>query len=416
MEINELIYLQNPWLRDNSYFPKEQSLPKRKIFPNLCHEIINLPQITSLVGIRRVGKSTLLKQVIAQLLKGYSRNKVLYFSFEQPTVAENSQTLQEIISFYFDKIINSPIHRITNKVYLFFDEIQYIPAWQNILKRYYDLNKNIKFIISGSSSLFLSEKAKESLAGRIFEKYLPPLTFSEYKIIFKNSDFEDFLNFGQFPEFSEIKDQEKKIEYLREGVVGKVLDIDIAKTFHIRKTLDFERLFWSLLPNTGQIIKSNLLMSDLGLKKATFFKYLLILEKSLLVNKVINLSGSFRSEKRLLRKIYPASSNFLSLIPTPTSLGFKAETYIALLLKEKHREVFLYHQRGKEIDFLLPQTKTAIEVKYQERIHLQDYQMLKQFVKEKNFRGILVTKNAIALKENGIKTLTIDEFESSKDY
>lgn len=411
MELNELIYLQSPWLRDSSYLPREQLLPKRKIFPRLFEEITSLPQITSLIGIRRTGKSTLLKQIIARLLKEEDRKKILYFSFDQPTVEENIKTLEDIITYYFQKIVNCEISQLTDKVYLFFDEIQLVPSWQNILKRYYDLNKKIKFIISGSSSLFLFEKAKESLAGRIFTKYLAPLSFSEYKEIFKDVDFEEFLNFGQFPEFLEIKDKEKKIEYLKEGVIGKVLDIDIAKAYKIRKTLDFERLFWTILPNTGQIIKSSQLMTDLGLKKATFFKYLTILEKSLLVNKVLNLSGSFRSEKRLLRKIYPASSNFLILTPAPVSAGFKAETYVASLLKEKYSEIFLYNQRGKEIDFLLPEVKTAIEVKYQEKIHLQDYQFLSDFTKEKGYQGILVVKNPITLPKGNIQAYAIEELE-----
>lgn len=65
------------------------------------------------------------------------------------------------------------------------------------------------------------------------------------------------------------------------------------------------------------------------MKKATFFNYLNILKNSLLVFKVVNLSGSFRSEKRLLRKIYPAPVNFLSLLPEKISFGIKMENYVA---------------------------------------------------------------------------------------
>ncbi|MBM3251141.1 MAG: ATP-binding protein, partial [Candidatus Nealsonbacteria bacterium] len=389
MKINELIYLQNPWFRDQNFIPREYFWPKRRIFQTFFNEIIKLRQIISVTGLRRTGKSTLLKQAIAQMIyESIKSNKILYFSFEQPTIAEIPQTLEEIIHFYFEKIIKQPIHRLTSQVYIFLDEIQLVPFWQDILKRYYDINQNIKFVVSGSTSLFISEKSKESLAGRIFERSLPPLCFSEYKKLAKKEDFIDYLNFGQFPELLKIEDNTRKIDYLKEGMIGKILEVDIVKTYGIRKTVDFERLFWSLLPNTGQIIQSGKLMADLQMKKATLFKYLSILEKSLLINKVLNLSGSFRSEKRLLRKLYPASTNFLSLLPEPINIGFKVENYIALILKDKARSLFLYNRRGREIDFILPEEKLAIEVKYQGKVRPSDYKFLSGFVKEKKYHGM----------------------------
>lgn len=393
MKISDLIYLQNPWFRDQSFIPREDLLPKRTLFKSFLNDIVNFRQIISLVGLRRVGKSTLIKQIIAQMIKEkIMTTRIFYFSFDQPTIIETEDTLEAIIHFYFEKIIKKNINRLNEKVYLFFDEIQLIPYWQDILKRYYDINQNIKFIVSGSSSLFITKGSKESLAGRIFEKYLSPLSFSEYKKLSQKDDFIDYLNYGQFPELLQIKDNWRKIDYLKDGVIGKILEVDIVKTYGIRKTVDFERLFWSILPNSGQIIQSGKLMADLQFKKATLFKYLTILEKSLLINKVLNLSGSFRSEKRLLRKLYPASTNFFSFLPEPVQSGFKVESYIASLLKTKTDSLYLYNQRGKEIDFIIPEKKLVIEVKYQETIRPEDYSFLSKFIQKKNYRGIIISK------------------------
>jgi len=415
MTIEDLIYLQNPWFYDFYFIPNEYFLFKREIFEDFFNEVVNLNQIISLKGLRRVGKSTLIKQIIGELLKKNKVNpkNILYFSFDQPTVVENYQTLEKIIQFYFEKIINQKIYKLKEKVYIFFDEIQVIPFWQDILKRYYDINQNIKFIVSGSSSLFINEKSKESLAGRIFERDLLPLSFFEYQKLSKNVDFIDYLNFGQFPELLKIEDKNKKVEYLKEWVIGKILEVDIVKIYGVRKAFDFERLFWSLLPNTGQIINSKKLLVDLQMKKATLFKYLSILEKSLLIDKILNLSGSFRSEKRLLRKFYPSSTNFLSLIPEVINLGFKVESYVSQILKKRTRKIFLYHIRGKEIDFLLPDEKIAIEVKYQENIIPSDYKFLLEFIKEKKYRGILVTKNYESddLADKGIKIIALEKLE-----
>lgn len=415
MTIEDLIYLQNPWFYDFYFIPNEYFLFKREIFKDFFNEVVNLNQIISLKGLRRVGKSTLIKQIIGELLKKNKVNpkNILYFSFDQPTVVENYQTLEKIIQFYFEKIINQKIYKLKEKVYIFFDEIQVIPFWQDILKRYYDINQNIKFIVSGSSSLFINEKSKESLAGRIFERDLLPLSFFEYQKLSQSVDFIGYLNFGQFPELLKIEDKNKKVEYLKEWVIGKILEVDIVKIYGVRKAFDFERLFWSLLPNTGQIINSKKLLVDLQMKKATLFKYLSILEKSLLIDKILNLSGSFRSEKRLLRKFYPSSTNFLSLIPEVINLGFKVESYVSQILKKRTRKIFLYHIRGKEIDFLLPDEKIAIEVKYQENIIPSDYKFLLEFIKEKKYRGILVTKNYESddLADKGIKIIALEKLE-----
>mgnify|MGYP001559238474 CR=1 FL=1 len=415
MNIDDLIYLQNPWFRDPAYVPYEDNLLKRDVFRDVVKDVKETRQVVSIVGLRRVGKSTLLKQVIAHLLKEGSIRKedVFYFSFDQPTVISSSQTLENVINFYIKSILHKDLHKISDKKYLFFDEIQLIPYWSDVLKRYYDLTNHFKFTVSGSTSLFIQGKSKESLAGRIFEIYMPPLSFSEYKRLSERRDIVSFLDFGQFPELLEFKDNNKKIEYLKEGVIGKVLEHDIPKNYGVRKTLEFERLFWSLLANTGQIIESGNLMSELALKKATFFKYLLILEKSLLTNKILNLSGSFRSEKRLLRKLYPASSNFLTLMPEPMSVGFKAETYVCSVLKSVKKEVFLYNHRGKEVDFVLPGEKVAIEVKYKERINPKNCEFLENFIKKANFKGIVVSKSYkdLTLRKN-LVFVPLSEFDT----
>jgi hypothetical protein len=413
MEIFDLISLQNPWWQDSSYLPPESNLPKRDLYDRFYQEVIQIKQINSLTGLRRIGKTTLIKQVIAKLLKNHVDPKtIIYFSFDQPTVQENTNTLETVIDFFTKKIVKNNLNQLKQPLYFFLDEIQLIPYWQDIIKRYYDLNLPLKFVVSGSSSLFVSEKSKESLAGRIFSFVLPVFSFEEYQRITNNNNFEEYLNFGQFPELWDFSDQTKKISYLKDSIIAKVLEVDIVKLYKLRKTYDFERLFWSLLPNTGQIIKSSNLMSDLAIKKATLFKYLSILEKSLLINKVLNFSGSFRSEKRLLRKIYPASTNFLTLLPDSLNIGFKIETYVANLLISK--QPYLYRLRDKEIDFVLPPEKIAIEVKYQNNINYRELTFFRKYLNEKKFQGIIVVKNdkPLAVEDKNIKTVRAEDFNS----
>lgn len=394
MDILDLIHLHNPWFRDPAYRPNEAALPERFLFDEIYNDTVTLKQIVSVTGLRRVGKSTLVKQIIAKLLKGgQKRQSVFYFSFDQPAIEETTATLERLLETYFQHILRSKPHAIA-KAWIFLDEIQLIPYWQDIVKRYYDLNQNIKFVVTGSASLSIISRSRESLAGRIFERRLPPLTYTEYQAFTGEHDFLTYLTFGQFPELTSLPTNERKKEYLQEGVIGKVLEVDIIKTYGVRKSADFERLFWALLPNTGQIIASGALGSELGIKKATLFRYFSILESALLIHKVANVSGSFRSSSRLLRKYYPASTNFLSLVPQSMNVGFLIETYVASLLHARFSDIFLWRQRGKEIDFLLPERGIGVEVKHQEHLRTEDEAPLRTLIAAGKIKdGIIITKN-----------------------
>jgi len=409
MEINDLIHLQNPWWRDPGTFPNETNLPKRDGFDSFFNHFTKNKLISGLTGLRRIGKTTLIKQTITELLKRKTDPKtIFYFSFDEPTVEENRDVLDKIIN-YFIKIVNrTELYKLKKQLYIILDEIQTVAYWQDIIKRYYDFNLPIKFIVTGSASLSILRKSQESLAGRIITTSLAPFSYDEYQRIAGKNDFEDYLDFGQFPELWNFDDQTRKINYLKDSILAKVLEVDIIKLYKLRKTYDFERLFWSLLPNTGQIIKSGRLITDLGFKKATLFKYLSVLEKSLLINKILNYNGSFRSEKRLLRKIYPGSVNFLKLSIDPINIGFKVESYIAGLLIDK--QAYLCRERDKEIDFILPQKKIAIEVKYQNRVDPMDLVFFRKFLKEKDYKGILIVKNpdSLSKKIENTEILTSD--------
>ncbi|MDP1743805.1 MAG: ATP-binding protein [Candidatus Amesbacteria bacterium] len=392
MNITDQLQLQNPWWTNPNYQPAEARLSKRELFSQLLHDTTNIKQMVSLTGMRRTGKSTLIRQIIASLLTNTPVTSIMYFSFDEPTVREEKDTLEKLITVYIQNILRKQIHEIDETCYIFLDEIQLVPYWQDILKRYYDLNWHLKFVLTGSSSLFLRTKSKESLAGRIFEKQLSPLSFVEYQILSPKGSFEDYLDFGGFPELLELNDLSKKREYLKYWIIGKILEVDLPNLGGIRLVADFERLFWSLLPNTGQIIRFPKLGTDLGIKRNTLFRYLSLLQGSLLINSVANIAGSFRSTSRTLRKLYPASSNFLALSPTESTRGAQAETYVAQTLINKFGAVNLYNKRGQEVDFVLPEQKLAIEVKYQNTIHKEDYKFLIQFAKEKNYQPLLVTK------------------------
>lgn len=173
--------LKNEWWVNDQYIVEEMNLPKRELFSviedNLEHSLM-----LNIVGLRRVGKSTIMRQVIGSLLdQKIKPTNIFYFLFDYSSQIQRPEFLDEVLSVYFKEVINKPSLSLNERVYVLLDEIQYIDDWQSILKRYYDLSgKKIKFIITGSQSVLLKGKYRESLAGRVFDYYLPPLSFREF--------------------------------------------------------------------------------------------------------------------------------------------------------------------------------------------------------------------------------------------
>src|SRR3989338_4967179 len=159
----------NPWWISGKV-DLELALPfKREIFSDIERHL-NKRFIIALVGLRRTGKTTIMYQLIERLIQNkINPSNILFFSFDE-TLAE----LNEVLELY--KELHPKDFR-EEKIFVLLDEIQKHKNWENEIKKYYDLYPKLKFVVSGSESLFIRKKTKETLAGRIFEFSLTPFTF-----------------------------------------------------------------------------------------------------------------------------------------------------------------------------------------------------------------------------------------------
>jgi predicted AAA+ superfamily ATPase len=130
--------LRNPWWVQEDYKIIEQNLPKRDLHEVLV-ENFSHSLMLNIVGLRRVGKSTLLKQLIGRILEmGEKPTHVFYYLFDYATQSQKADFLDEVLATYFQEVLKRPNFSLDEKVYVFLDEIQYIKNWQAVLKRYYD--------------------------------------------------------------------------------------------------------------------------------------------------------------------------------------------------------------------------------------------------------------------------------------
>jgi len=346
---------------------------------NRLIESLSERQILIMIGLRRVGKTTLFYQTIEKLLEKVNPFKILYFSFDE--LAANPK---EVLEIYEKEILGKPFEE-AGKIYVFFDEIQYAKDWASIIKQFYDLYPNIKFFISGSSSLLLSKEALEKLAGRFFFFELKPLTFFEFlemkgvkkeklDIFSRRIEiyFYDYLKKAGFPELIDIK-EEKISEYVKSFVVDRIVFKDMPSLFKTKDMILIDKLIKLILANPGAIININSLARDLGASKITISNYLKFLETSLIIKSISNFRHSFLSSSRKLKKYYPATTSltysyFKEVFEK--DFGKILETYIVNALDAK----YYYRKNNKEIDIILQKDKDIIPIEIKEKIEEKDIQ------------------------------------------
>ncbi|MFH1256385.1 MAG: AAA family ATPase, partial [Candidatus Diapherotrites archaeon] len=234
MKISEI----NPWWKTSAIDNEFLQLPKRGLFDELI-PYIGERQIIAINGLRRMGKTVLMHHLIDFLLKKQKPESILYYNFDLL-----DDKLENILSAYQDMV---GIDFKKEKIFVFLDEIQKHENWENELKVLYDNFKNMKFIITGSSSLFIEKKSKESLGGRVFSFALNPLTFKEYIRLAKTGIGEKpalyekeiktalrhYMRIGGFPELMNTTDETKINRYIKELVIDRIIYIDIPKAFEI---------------------------------------------------------------------------------------------------------------------------------------------------------------------------------------
>ena len=307
------------------------------------------------MGPRRVGKTVMLQQVVAELIsEGFPRLNIFFASIDTPIYS--GMRLDELLALFAEETFcKSDGRRV-----VIFDEIQYLKDWEVHLKVLTDKFPNTRFIASGSAAAALRLKSQESGAGRFTDFFLPPLTFSEflnfsdmeYRLIqpdgggsprrFKtdqidilNRYFLDYLNFGGFPEAvlnPEI--QKDTSRYLGRDIIDKVLLRDLPSLYGIQDIQELNRLFMKIAYHSGQEISLEGLSSSSGIAKNTIKRYLEYLEAAFLIVRVRRVDDNGRTFQRERNfKAYLTNPSmraalFAPLVEDDEAMGSMAETAI----------------------------------------------------------------------------------------
>ncbi len=408
MEKSHLEEFNHWWI--NKAVDLELALPFKRDKYVRIERHLNKKFIVALVGLRRVGKTTIMYQLIQKLIKEkINPENILFFSFDEILLK-----LSDVIEAYKE------VHRKDfrkEKIYIFLDEIQKCDNWENEIKKYYDLYPKIKFIISGSESLFIKKKTKETLAGRIFEFTLSTFTFNEYLRIHgvKKEQFKYetkikpfFLKFaekGGFPETFSFKSDRDFKEYIRALVVDKIVYKDIPKIFKIEDP-EFLRILLELIAtNPGMYVDYQSLSKQFDKDRRVIKNYLLYLKESFLINMLGNYRKGSITTLRKRKRAYPAD-NALTYLYKPKIEEHFFGRMVETMVVNKLKAISFWKNRD-EIDVVY--NDIPIEVKYQENIKDEYFKPLKEFMKKfRKKEGVIITKNQekeVKFEEGTIKLI-----------
>lgn len=454
IDLLKILGAYNPWWEK----PKAAfgDLPKfrRPIFDEIIQDVDAIPQIISITGPRRVGKSTIIRQVIKELInRDISEKQLIYYSMDDPTLfrADIDRDL------FFETLMDYSRKTAGNeRVYIFLDEIQRFERWELFLKKYYDLNYPVRFIVSGSASSPIFKKTRESLLGRVKDYHLLPFSFREFAL-FKEQDkpsliselqkihhigeeiegmltghldyidqekvsftgiSEDLQRLldhyikiyfveGGFPEVWSLTEWDKKIDYLFDNQVEKVISEDLVLAAEFRKPELLKRFYVSLLALPGQEVNFQKLASDIGINRSNIEKYFPLLEMTDLIRHVQRFSKNPVRVRRGNIKCYLVDLALRNavlrigeeVLKDDYILGLYAENLVFNALKKWRGavETEYYKDRKAEVDFIIHAgagSYLPIEVKYREHVDERDHVNINRFRTRFHAigNGVIVTK------------------------
>lgn len=389
--IIEILKKWNPWEKEIDAGIKRNEY-MQKIYP-----YIDRKEILVLKGIRRCGKSTIVKQLLTELIKnGINKKQILYLNLEEYGFADNLKI--EL----FDEIMDAYKKYSKNKkrTYFFIDEVQKIPFWEKWVRTKYDLNENIKFIVTGSSASLLSKELSTLLTGRNISFKIMPLSFNECSEFTKKSDLNEYLQFGGFPEIVLEKSEEKKRVLLQqyfEDIVHK----DIIDRYAIRNTKQVKDIARYLVSTSGSKVSINKLSKVFGISKDTMQLYVNYMIDAYLLFEVtyFSYSAKVKYDVSKLPKLYCLDNGFVNITNTNyfKNTGQKFENSVFVKLTEKYEEISYWEELKSEVDFVAG--KTAINVTSTDKILIREFRGLKDFSeKHKEFTSFIISSTLT--KEN----------------
>ncbi|RJW34454.1 ATP-binding protein [Clostridiales bacterium TF09-2AC] len=400
----------------------------RPIYVDKIMTYADTPFVKILTGIRRCGKSTILKMLIDKMKeRGIHEEQILHYSFDSLEY-EDIKTAKALFAHFKQHLF------LKGKTYLFLDEIQEVKSWEKVVNSLM-ADYDVDIYVTGSNSRMMSSEISTYLTGRYIAFRIYPLSFSEYmtfrkeytEILDSYTELANYLRLGGFPAVHLQKYTPDEVYTIVRDIYNSTIFTDIVRRNQIRKVDQLERIVKFAFDNVGRTfsaasISKYLKSENRAIDNETVYNYLSKLESAYILHRCSRFDVQGKEILKTQEKFYLADPalRYSVLGYSANSVAAMLENIIYLELLRRGYDVYVGKLENAEIDF--------IAIKQENKLYIQVTQEIGSPETEKREYGrlldirdnypkyVLRTDAFAGGNYEGIKTMHVADFLLSDEY
>lgn len=401
---------------------------ERPLYLDKIMPFVDTPFVKILTGVRRCGKSTILKMIIKKLREEKHVDDEQILSYHFDSMEYEDMTTKELYLELKSKIIQS------KKTYLFLDEIQEIEGWEKVVNTLAS-DFDVDIYITGSNSRMMSSEISTYLTGRYITFHIYTLSFEEY-LMFKKSyttlkdlkqEFSQYVRLGGFPATHLQDYSQDEVYTIVKDIYNSTIFSDIVRRNQVKKIDQLERVVKYTFNNIGNTFSaksiSNYFKSEQRkIDNETVYSYLEKLQKAYILHKCSRYDLQGKDILKTQEKFYLAdvSLRYSVLGYTVDSVAASLENIVYLELKRRGYDVYIGKIKDKEIDFVATKQNEKIYVQVtqeikSEKTQKREYEQLLE-IRDNYPKYVVMADDFAGGNYEGIKTMNIVDFLLSKEY
>ena len=401
---------------------------ERPLYLDKIMPFVDTPFVKILTGVRRCGKSTILKMIIKKLKeeKHVDDEQILNYRFD--SMEYEDMTTKELYLELKSKILQS------KKTYLFLDEIQEIEGWEKVVNTLAS-DFDVDIYITGSNSRMMSSEISTYLTGRYITFHIYTLSFEEYLTFKKNyttlkdlkQEFSQYVQLGGFPATHLQDYSQDEVYTIVKDIYNSTIFSDIVRRNQVKKIDQLEIVVKYTFNNIGNTFSaksiSNYFKSEQRkIDNETVYSYLEKLQKAYILHKCSRYDLQGKDILKTQEKFYLAdvSLRYSVLGYTVDSVASSLENIVYLELKRRGYDVYIGKIKDKEIDFVATKQNEKIYVQVtqeikSEKTQKREYEQLLE-IRDNYPKYVVMADDFAGGNYEGIKTMNIVDFLLSKEY
>lgn len=405
-----------------------EDMINRPLYTEKIMAYTDAPFVKVLTGVRRCGKSTILKMIMEKLQneRGISADQMVSMRFD--SMEYEDMTAKQMFDAVKAKL--SP----NKRTYLFLDEVQEIEGWEKVVNSLAS-DYDVDLYVTGSNSRMMSSEISTYLTGRYVSFRIFPLSFEEYLTFRKeytevkdvHAELADYIRLGGFPAIHLREYSQDEVYTIVRDIYNSTVFSDIVRRNQIRKVDQLERVVKYTFSNVGNTFSAKSISDYLKsehrkIDNETVYSYLEKLEKAYLLHRCFRYDLRGKEILKTQEKFYLADTalRYSVLGYHPDSVASSLENVVYLELCRRGYEVNIGKTIDGEVDFVAQRQGEKLYVQVTQEIRSEkterrEYDRLLE-IKDNYPKYVLRTDEFAGGNYEGIKSMHVADFLLSKEY